>query len=414
MSTSSKQNLTNSGTSTVSVYAYDMSPHRTVYLIDTPGFDDTTMSDAEVLKEIATWLGDSYNHRILLHGIIYLHRITDRRMQGSARRNIILFRQLCGQDALRKVVLVTTMWDQTSEAEGEKREAELIQTEDFWGWMVDNGSSYYRHNHTHETAADIVHQLATHNQPIKTTIQRELIDEQRGLNDTSAGRELHTTLTREKEKLVGNFDDMSEQLRIAIQDKDKELESILRHERDRSSDLIRKVELEINNLRVSMESLIRQRDHRVAIVQEQLRDDIEQIRQQLEVGEEPTQEGMSDTITKPLAAILTPPASIRSGSVQITPPVVQPEENSQPPTPFQARRLPQESTTASVSMWGDIVCIIGDFCVNSSVYPKLKLDSAYLRTVSLGDAADGARSWIARYEKTWSRYHVACQKAVNI
>lgn len=86
-----------------------MTPDRTVYLIDTPGFDDTNRSDTQVLTEIATWLGDSYRSKVLLHGIIYLHRITDVRMSGSARRNLLMFKHLCGDEYLKKVILVTTM-----------------------------------------------------------------------------------------------------------------------------------------------------------------------------------------------------------------------------------------------------------------------------------------------------------------
>lgn len=44
-----------------------MSTDRTVYLIDTPGFDDTKKSDTEVLSEIALWLGDLYKNKILLN-----------------------------------------------------------------------------------------------------------------------------------------------------------------------------------------------------------------------------------------------------------------------------------------------------------------------------------------------------------
>ena len=43
-----------------------------VFLVDTPGFDDTDRSDTEVLREIASWLTASYSNSIKLHGIIYL------------------------------------------------------------------------------------------------------------------------------------------------------------------------------------------------------------------------------------------------------------------------------------------------------------------------------------------------------
>ena len=139
--------ITNSltGTSTVDVYPCQISPTVTVYLIDTPGFDDTNRSDNEVLCEIASWLTASYTAKIRLNGIIYLHRISDLRMQGSAKNNLFMFKKLCGQKALKNVILATTMWDRISEAEGEARENELITTPDFWGWMVSQGSKVYRH-----------------------------------------------------------------------------------------------------------------------------------------------------------------------------------------------------------------------------------------------------------------------------
>lgn len=92
------------------MYAYEFSSKKTVYLIDTPGFDDTSRSDIDVLREIAGWLTASYSNRVFPHGIIYLHRISDVRMQGSAKKNLLMFKKLCGDDALRKVVLTTTIW----------------------------------------------------------------------------------------------------------------------------------------------------------------------------------------------------------------------------------------------------------------------------------------------------------------
>lgn len=81
-----------------------------IWLIDTPGFDDTNRSDTVVLGDIAFWLANAYSRNMQLAGIIYLHRITDVRMQGSALRNLRMFKELCGRDELRAVILATTHW----------------------------------------------------------------------------------------------------------------------------------------------------------------------------------------------------------------------------------------------------------------------------------------------------------------
>jgi hypothetical protein len=133
------------GTSTVTVYPCTIDAKTTVYLVDTPGFDDTNRSDTEVLRELASWLTRSYTANITLSGIIYLHKISDNRMQGSAKRNLYMFKKLCGDSALKNVILGTTMWDKVSETEGIARERELTSTPDFWGWMMDQGSRVFRH-----------------------------------------------------------------------------------------------------------------------------------------------------------------------------------------------------------------------------------------------------------------------------
>ena len=107
-----------------------------MFLVDTPGFDDTNRSDTEVLRSLAAWLTASYASGIQLSGMIYLHSIQLPRLQGSAIKNIKLFRSLCGDDALRKVVLATTRWDITDPDVAEKREQQLKETNNYWGSMV--------------------------------------------------------------------------------------------------------------------------------------------------------------------------------------------------------------------------------------------------------------------------------------
>ncbi|CAG9986568.1 unnamed protein product [Clonostachys byssicola] len=376
-------------TSTVDVHAFDLSPTQTIYLIDTPGFDDTNRGDAEVLTQIAAWLGESYQHKILLHGIVYLHPITDRRMLGSARRNLNVFIKLCGFDALQKVVLATTMWDIADQEIAENRERELIETEEFWGWMKSQGCMVSRHDHTTKSAVRIIRQLARHNEPVVTDLQRELVEQNLPLNETSAGQKIQSELLAERDKLAGISRDMEAHLRQAIKEGNAAAVAMFSEEREKYADEIRKLEMEITNLRITVEKLI-DKDHRRRHTVDHSIPTTVIHRQSLD---EDTQARLAERELPP-----TPPRASLSET--------QPRQFQQPQLKgvSQAVRMPPRNSDTSVSMWGDVVCIIGDVALSSTQYPRLKLDSdsAFLRSISLGDVASGGfRSWIARYEKGW-------------
>ena len=54
-----------------------------------------------------------------------MHRISDFRVGGIARRNFSMFRNLCGDENLKNVVIVTNMWGEVDLPRGEAREQEL-------------------------------------------------------------------------------------------------------------------------------------------------------------------------------------------------------------------------------------------------------------------------------------------------
>lgn len=171
--------------------------NRQVVLLDTPGFDDTYKSDAEVLKGIADWLAITYVGGHRLTAIIYLHRISDLRMPGSAMRNLAAFRKLIGDDALHNVVLVTTMWDHVDQVGGAERERTLVDTPEFWGTMVRRGSTVARFDGTREGASSIVRSLLNKT-PRTLNIQKEMIDDLLQLEDTEAGKEVLANITKLK------------------------------------------------------------------------------------------------------------------------------------------------------------------------------------------------------------------------
>ncbi|KAK7032286.1 hypothetical protein VNI00_013245 [Paramarasmius palmivorus] len=166
---------------------------RRVTLIDTPGFDDTYKSDADILKMIAAFLATMYEHKRTLTGIIYLHRISDYRMGGISRRNFKIFRELCGDNTLKNVVIATNMWGGVDKEIGEAREAQLMKEDKFFKPVLDKGAQIVRHDNTPETARAILLHLVE-NRPLPLRIQTELIDQRKDLSETAAGAELNREL----------------------------------------------------------------------------------------------------------------------------------------------------------------------------------------------------------------------------
>lgn len=156
-------------------------------LVDTPGFDDTYKTDTEILQSIVEWLTTTYKEGTRLSGILYLHRITDVRMQGSAMRNLRVFRELCGKDCFKNVALCATFWDAAEEDESilNERLRELKENEEFWGGMLACGSRVFKEPLTRKQAFNLIYQL-TEKEAVTLQVQKEVVDEQKSLSDCSA------------------------------------------------------------------------------------------------------------------------------------------------------------------------------------------------------------------------------------
>ncbi|KAM7222485.1 P-loop containing nucleoside triphosphate hydrolase protein [Rhypophila decipiens] len=162
-----------------------------VTVVDTPGFDDTYRSDAEVLEEITEFLAAQYALKIPLKGVIYLHQIHENKMKGSARQYLEIFRSLCGDQALRNVMLVTTRWDRIGQGElGDalRREQELIDR--WWGPMQKMGSHVTQFHGSRGEAEAMILELVRDRPSVVLDIQRELVDDQMEIGETKAGQQL--------------------------------------------------------------------------------------------------------------------------------------------------------------------------------------------------------------------------------
>ncbi|KZP07744.1 P-loop containing nucleoside triphosphate hydrolase protein [Athelia psychrophila] len=177
---------------------------RRVLLFDTPGFDDTTKSDTDILKMIAAFLASTYEQGATLSGVIYMHRISDFRMGGISRRNFSMFRKLCGDDSLKNVALVTNMWSEVDPAPVLDKHAQLL-----------------RHDGTLATAQAIVAQIVD-NHPMALRIQEELVDEHKDISETAAGTELNRELAEQARKHKEELKLIREEMQVAIKERDEE------------------------------------------------------------------------------------------------------------------------------------------------------------------------------------------------
>ncbi|GAB1312153.1 P-loop containing nucleoside triphosphate hydrolase protein [Madurella fahalii] len=178
---------------------------KSVVVIDTPGFDDAGRTDAQILTEISRVLAAQYKLGAALRGIVYVHRITDIRYGASAAKTFEIVKRICGDSTLRNVMLVTSMWSQTDEDAGSRKEAELRKS--FWTYMLERGSRMSRFYGSQASAIALISQLLN-GLPVVLSLQKELVDGKRKLKDTTAGAYVHRRLEarrREHELTLQNL-----------------------------------------------------------------------------------------------------------------------------------------------------------------------------------------------------------------
>ncbi|OBS29433.1 hypothetical protein FPOA_03370 [Fusarium poae] len=277
----------------IGIYSMTISD-RVVYLIDTPGFNDTWRSDLEILQEVAYITSTIYRRGMNLAGVLYLHRISDNRVSGSALKNFNLLEKMCGPHAASRVFLITTMWDLTqtgklNRREAEMRETRLSSTEEFWGKLCRQGSRTKRWQGDCGTASSIVSELLRLNDKsgfVVQRIQQELVDEGKSLAQTAAGKELLTEYEMTERKCSDEFS------------------SIIYGERDEfTSDTslselrgqIQEMKAAQRQLRASLRSAFVEREKAYSKVLNQVRTEQQQLAQEVEKGRQEQKRLKADT-----------------------------------------------------------------------------------------------------------------------
>ncbi|KAK3291802.1 uncharacterized protein B0H64DRAFT_240816 [Chaetomium fimeti] len=231
-----------------------------IILVDTPGFDDTTRPDAEILKEMVHFLLALHDSNVRLAGIVYLHRITDPRFSGTAVKNLEILQRLCGPSNFDSVALVMNMWDSIDIDTATQRASELRQT--FWAPMLQGNSKMTSHAGTRESALQIVRDLAVNAKPrLVLSIQHELAVEGKTLDTTAAGQYVQKELLEAKEKHQQDMSYLKSIMDDAVREKDVNLLRVLREERDAADAKVRATVLETHQLNITLDQLMTQEEH---------------------------------------------------------------------------------------------------------------------------------------------------------
>jgi hypothetical protein len=250
-----------SETSEVATHSYMHTSNVRVMLVDTPGFEDSRegVSDVDILQQIVEFLGsrgsatpchrndDISDSRLRkLSGLLYLHRISDPRVGKVARRNLRMFKKLCGDKALKHSVIVTTFWGSVSERDGLRRERELCADETLFKALLENGARVMRHNFKTRSAMDIMEHVVGM-PPVVLQVQTEL-SSGLALKDTAAGQDMSEHIRELQQKYQRELKDLRSELEKAAKDGNRALMAELTTERSRLEKMMKKNQRERDKL----------------------------------------------------------------------------------------------------------------------------------------------------------------------
>ncbi|QPC70664.1 hypothetical protein HYE68_001416 [Fusarium pseudograminearum] len=245
----------------VEIILDDEDQRRSITIVDTPGFDDTERSQAEILAEITDYLAAQHLSGLPLRGILYLHKITENRMTKTSQHYLQLLQDIVGDEALKNVILVTTMWN-TLRSEDRRgavnREQELLNN--FWGPMIEKSAYSARFTGTKQSAYNLVYQLADQ-ESVVLDIQKEIVDEDRPIIETATGISLIRQLQKDHETYQLKLCHLRDQLeRIErLQPLDKAEPRRLKSEIEQTEKLLRTMKDSVNRLKVKPGAPMRHR-----------------------------------------------------------------------------------------------------------------------------------------------------------
>lgn len=231
--------------------------------MDTPGFNDTSLDDAAILAELATFMESTYRADVKLTAIIYLHPIINDRLEWSALDNLSMFQKLCGPNLYPNIVLATNFWSLVDETTRRRRERRLEENGDWWGGMKDHGSLIVRLPDDREECITLLMKLSR-KEKVAIQIQEELVDQQQPITKTRAGSVAKNSRALEelREEMDEQLATLAAEREAALRKQRSELERLQAEQRTAWEDKIQKYQEELAAAKKEQDALIREAEER--------------------------------------------------------------------------------------------------------------------------------------------------------
>ncbi|KAF9049179.1 hypothetical protein BJ165DRAFT_1526542 [Panaeolus papilionaceus] len=154
-----------------------------IYVVDSPGFADSKISESEIMDMVRKWLRD--NRLTYIHHILFFIPINETRLAGTKRRTIEMIKAFLRPTSdLSSVQFVTTMWDTLhNERMLERAESNFAQLRDeILKEFTTGEAKITRFENTRNSALHVLDSIGRHNDvfangPVKfANIYHDLLD----------------------------------------------------------------------------------------------------------------------------------------------------------------------------------------------------------------------------------------------
>ena len=158
-----------------------------------------------------------------------------------------MFRELCGESALKNACITTTNWKRVTPEEGDKRERELRESPNLFKPLIDAGAELFRWHITEPTSAQLIVDHLIRKDETKLQIQIEL-DEGKTLEETRAGSVLKEEMIALAEKHKVDMQTLQKEIEEATKTRQAELLAELEEERQMMQEQMLKLQENFNKL----------------------------------------------------------------------------------------------------------------------------------------------------------------------